>query len=107
MTIDYEIIGKRIKEERLKNKLKQEEIADKIGISTAFYSRIENGKAKINLKRLFEISEILGKSVGYFIDNSVQTSKMYLNYEFNELFDKCNTNQKKFIYNITELIAKK
>ena len=40
MVIDYELIGKRIKAERVKHKLTQEDMAERIETSIAFYSRI-------------------------------------------------------------------
>ena len=67
MVIDYEIIGKRIRAERVKQKLTQEDMAEKIETSIAFYSRIETGRAHINLARIIEIANILNISPGYFL----------------------------------------
>lgn len=51
MVIDYKIIGKRIKAERAKHKFTQEEMAEKLNTSVAFYSRIETGRSHVNLTR--------------------------------------------------------
>ena len=40
MLPDYSVIGRRIKKTRIKNKLKQETLADKIDVSVAYLSRI-------------------------------------------------------------------
>lgn len=107
MTLDYEIIGKRIRKERLKNNLTQEEMADKINTSVAFYSRIETGKSHINLKRLVQISDLFGVTAGYFLVGSSENADEYLNREFNEILKQCTPKQQKFIYDLAELVLKK
>jgi transcriptional regulator with XRE-family HTH domain len=67
MVIDYKIIGKRIKAERAKHKFTQEEMAEKLNTSVAFYSRIETGRSHVNLTRIMEIANILNVSAGYFL----------------------------------------
>ncbi len=52
MIPDYRIIGKRIKNARLAKGMKQEELAEEIDVSMAFLSRIETGRAGINLKKI-------------------------------------------------------
>lgn len=66
MLPDYSVIGRRIKKTRIKNKLKQETLADKIDVSVAYLSRVERGNAQINLKRLTQVAEILGVSPGIY-----------------------------------------
>ena len=107
MAPDYELIGKRIKKERLKHKLTQEDMADKIDTSVAFYSRVETGKSPINLKRIVQIADLLGVSAGYFITGTNEGKDDYLNYEFKEVLSKCTPEQQKFIYRVAELVAEK
>ena len=97
MDIDYEIIGKRIKETRLRKNLTQQNIAKKLNISVAFLSR----------ERLVEISNLLNIQVSYLIDGSAKKSKIYLKNELNEILDKCTIEQRKFIYNIAKLVIEK
>ena len=106
MSIDYQIIGKRIKEARIKKKLTQENMADIIDTSIAFYSRLETGKTHINLKRIVQIAEILEMPVGYFITGSREKKEDYLNQDFKEILESCSPKKQKFIYEIAELIAK-
>lgn len=107
MTVDYEVIGKRIKKERLKQHLTQEEMAYKIRTSVAFYSRLETGKSHINLKRLVQISDLFGIPAGYFLAGSSENAEGYLNDEFKEILNKCSPKQQKFIYEMAELVLKK
>ena len=61
------ILAERLKEERLKAGLTQEQLAAKIGTKKTYISRIENGKADVQLSTLFRIFEGLGKRVSLTI----------------------------------------
>ena len=60
-------LAQTLKEERKRAGLTQEELADKIGTKKAYISRLENGKADIQLSTLFRIFEGLGKRVSLTI----------------------------------------
>ena len=62
-----EYVGKRIKEERQKRKIKQNELAKKIGIQNSTLSQYENGKSEPNQEMLFKIAEALGINVSDLI----------------------------------------
>lgn len=106
MLTDYSVIGRRIKNIRLKRNLKQEELADKIDVSVAFMSRVEAGKSQINLKRLIQIAKVLNVSPGYLLTGCETSSKDYLKEDFKAILDKCTPEQQKLIYKISELVSK-
>ena len=60
-------LAQTLKEERKRAGLTQEELADKIGTKKTYISRLENGKADIQLSTLFRIFEGLGKRVSLTI----------------------------------------
>ena len=51
------IIGELLKEERAKAKMTQAQLAEKTGTKKSYISRIENGRADIQLSTLFRIIE--------------------------------------------------
>ncbi len=104
MVVDYTLIGRRIKYARMRNKITQEEMAAKLDVSVAFYSRVERGTSHVNLARIIEISDILGMSVAFFITGVSEEANNYLDVEFKELLEKCTPKQQKFIYQIAELV---
>lgn len=106
MLPDYSVIGRRIKNARIAQKLKQEELADKIDVSVAFMSRVERGNSKVNLKRLTQIAEVLNVSPGYLLTGSNASSKDYLKEDFKDILSKCTPEQQKFIYKVSELVIK-
>ena len=105
MAIDYEIIGKRMKKQRVKKGLTQEDMADELSVSVAFYSRIETGRSHVNLKRIVQIAEILEVDPSCFLTGINEIEEIYLNKEFNEILKSCTPKQQKFIYNIAKLVS--
>ena len=56
-------LAQTLKDERLRAGLTQEQLAEKIGTKKTYISRLENGKADIQLNTLFRIFEGLGRRV--------------------------------------------
>ncbi len=61
--VDAFILGERLREERQKVGLTQEQLADKIGTKKSYISRVENGHADIQLSTLQKIFQGLGRKV--------------------------------------------
>lgn len=61
------ILAERLKEERKKAGLTQAQLAEKIGTKKSYISRIENGRADVQLSTLFKIFQGLGKRVSIAI----------------------------------------
>ena len=61
------IIGEKLKSERLKAGMTQEQLAAKIGTKKSYISRIENGHADVQLSTLFRIFQGLGRKVSFTI----------------------------------------
>lgn len=106
MAVDYNIIGERIKNARRAKNLTQEDLAEKIGVSIAFLSRIERGSSQINLKRLSQICQLLGVTEGQILNGSSDNSKKYLDTEFAMLLGSCSVEQQKLIYDVAKVIAR-
>lgn len=60
-------LAETLKEERLKAGLTQQQLAERIGTKKTYISRLENGKADIQLSTLFRIFEGLGRRVSLTI----------------------------------------
>ena len=57
---DAFILGEKLKEERLKAGLTQEQLAMRIGTKKAYISRVENGHTDVQISTLFKIIEVRG-----------------------------------------------
>lgn len=63
MECDAFIIGEQLKDERIKAGLTQEELAKKIGTKKSFISRVENGRADIQLSTLVKVFRGVGREI--------------------------------------------
>ena len=105
VNIDYKIIGKRIKDSRMKANITQQKLAEMLDASTAYLSRIERGGANVNLRRLMQISIALKVPIQYLVAGSTEESEVYLKREFREVLDECTPDKQKLIYNIAKIVA--
>lgn len=107
MAVDYNIIGERIKLARKERNMTQEKLAEEMGVSIAFLSRIERGSSQINLKRLSQICNILGTTEGEILNGVSSGSSTYLDSELSNILKNCSSEQVKLIYEIAKVIANK
>lgn len=63
MECDAFIIGEQLKAERARAGLTQEQLAEKVGSKKSFISRIENGRADIQISTLVKLFHGLGRKV--------------------------------------------
>ncbi len=68
-----EFVGKTLKELRKKSGIKQNELAEKIGISEKHLSKIETGKNYPSLDNFLKMAEILNFNLDSFGLNSMQS----------------------------------
>ncbi|MGI5984659.1 MAG: helix-turn-helix domain-containing protein [Oscillospiraceae bacterium] len=61
------IVGNNLQSLRSERNFTQEEVAEKIGISTSFYANLERGKKGISNAVLREIAACLGVTVDYLL----------------------------------------
>lgn len=68
------VLAELIRSKRAGKGLKQEDIADRLGISIGTYSNIERGKTDITVSRLYEIADILDVSIYDFLPPNMISS---------------------------------
>ena len=104
MNIDYAIIGERIRNERKKKGLTQEQLSEKIDLTTVYLSRIERGIAHVNLKRLSQLANVLEVPVELLISGTADDSKVYLDKELSNILNSCTPEKQRLIYNIAKIV---
>ncbi len=73
--MDYKTMGKNIAEIRSKNHLTQEQLAEKINVSTVFISQIETAVRKPSLETIYKLSIALNTTVDTLIGNDCLQTK--------------------------------
>lgn len=61
------LVGNNIRKYRIEHKLTQEQLAEKIGISTSFCANLERGKKSMSIATLRDIAMALEISVDYLL----------------------------------------
>jgi len=59
----YEVIGRRVRQARERQQLKQEEVAARVGLSRATITQVESGHQKLPLQSLYLIAAALGAAI--------------------------------------------
>lgn len=67
MDINKKLIGKRIKHRRESSGLSQDQLAEKLNLSTNHISSMECGKSLLTTKRLLSLCEVLGGTPDYYL----------------------------------------
>lgn len=73
--LDFEYIGKRLREIRISKGLTQEYVASCADVNTSHISNIENNRVKISLTTLVHACNALGVTVDYVLHNEYDDSQ--------------------------------
>ena len=93
--IDYTLIGKRIQTQRLEKGITQEKLAEQVGISVVYLSKIENGRVYPTLETLSNICTELDTELAAILTNTEVARKDYANDRVVELFNACSLRVKR------------
>lgn len=98
--MDYYEIGQRVRKFRKAHQLSQEELAERIGISTTHMSHIETGNTKLSLPVLVSLATALEVSADDLLfDNTVVTRDSVID-DLTSLLENCSVAQVKVLKDI-------
>ena len=106
MEIDYQAIGKRIRDRRSNMGYSQELLAFECDLSVPYISQIENGRKSVSLHALLQIADSLDCTLDFLIFG---TSSFYISskeYDFNETVENCSKEERKYLYDLLSLNIK-
>lgn len=98
--MDYYAIGQRIRKIRKAHGLSQEELAEKIGISTTHMSHIETGNTKLSLPVFVDLAAALEIRTDELLYDGSSAERSAAIEEIIRLLDTCTTQQVKIIEDI-------
>lgn len=73
--VDYKALGKRIREERLKKGMSQQELASLVQIEASNLSNIERGAGRASMNTFIRIVAALGTTSGQLLQDSLPQEK--------------------------------
>jgi transcriptional regulator with XRE-family HTH domain len=104
MSVNYEKLGKRIKSARKARNFTQEDLAEKMGLSSNYISNIERSSSKPSLDTLVDICNFLEVTADYVLLDSVYASKEMMMDEIALKLKKCSDKNIRLISSIITTI---
>ena len=98
------ILGEIFKDYRIKNKLTQEKIAEKLGISVKYISRIENGTGGVKVETLINYMNILSISPNVIFDKLIVNDDLRIQLELSKKVSSLSTNKMQFVVSVIDLL---
>ncbi len=102
--MDYYAIGQRIRRFRKANGLSQEELADRVGISTTHMSHIETGNTKLSLSVLVLLSQTLGVRTDDLMFENADAGGSAAAEEILEILNGCTPQQLCFLRDMLQSV---
>lgn len=105
LAVNYSLLGKRIREERLRLNLTQEKLAEDTGISTAYLGQIERGERNVTLDKLIPLANRLGVTVDFLLADYVTAVEDDISLKYlNQLLQGKTAAEKEMAVNMVKLL---
>ncbi len=99
------MIGKRIREERLILRLTQEQLAEKAGLNESYVGQIERGTKNPSLESLIKLSAALGVTIDFLLQDVLDLRKTELIRELSTVVATRNDDEIRLLINISRLVS--
>lgn len=106
MTVDYRLIGSRIKFKRKQAKMTQEKLAEELDVTVGYVSQLERGITKISLSTLAMISTTLKCDMAFFVTGAATEEPAYLQSELMQKYSKLTLKQKRYVIGFIDVMLK-
>lgn len=104
MSLNFKLIGRRVKETRKQQHLSQAELAERIDVSLSYISYIENAKKQASLGVLVLIANELGITIDNLLcGNQLHDSEEYRT-DMELLMSDCSSYEKRVIFELAYAI---
>lgn len=100
--MDYILLGKRIRDERLLLRLTLEKLAERTDKSINFIGQIERGEGKPSLETMVDIANALGTTVDSLLQDNVKAVNDSIGKEVEAIIRTLDDNGKQFILDVVK-----
>ncbi len=105
MAIDYQIIGQRLQDSRKAQNMTQEVLAEKVGITVVYLSKVENGRVRPTLELLDDLCSTLGLNLSKLLTGVQIQEANYANERVVALLRSCSPDIKEAALDILERLS--
>lgn len=102
--LNFEQIGKRLKEIRISKCITQEYVAGIADVNVSHISNIENNRVKVSLSTLVHICNALNITVDYILAEEYKYTSDVIDKEILRELQDCNIDMKKRILKIIQIL---
>lgn len=102
--MNYYEIGQRIRKFRKACNLSQEELAEKVGISTTHMSHIETGNTKLSLSVFVDIANALSVQTDELLYDIPRNNKHNMKEKIDEVLDSCTLRESYVLLDIMKSV---
>lgn len=106
VVVKLDTIGKNIRKYRLLKKLRQEDLAEKAGLSINYVGAIERGEKVPSLETLLAIINALGVSADMILVDVIDTGYIVKDSVLAEKLDKLSAEDRAKIYDVIDTMLK-
>ena len=99
-------IGKNIRKFRLMKKLRQEDLAEKAGLSTNYIGAVERGEKLPSLETFIIIVNALGVSADMVLSDVIETGYLVRSSMLNEKIEKLSEEDRARVYDVLEALMR-
>lgn len=99
-------IGKNVRKYRLMKKLRQEDLAEKAGLTTNYFGMVERGEKIPSLETFIKILNALGVSADMVLSEVLDTGYTVKNSMLNEKLEKLTPEDRDRIYEVLDTLIK-
>lgn len=105
MTMVFKNLGQRIREERIKHRLTQEQLAEAAEVNESYIGQVERGEKNPSLETVVSIANSLGVTVDYLLQEEVKAKPSGLLDELMLVAKNTNPDELRLILNICKMIS--
>lgn len=106
MSLNYQVIGRRIRNYRQQRNLSQVSVAEKINRSGTYVSYLESGIKHPGLETLVSIANILGVTADMLLGENLEHMRLALELEYQQVFIDCTEEEKRFLMESVKALKK-
>ncbi len=106
MAIDYAMIGRRLQDSRKAQNLTQEVLAEQVGITVVYLSKVENGRVRPTLELLDSLCGTLGITISGLLTGVQMQEASYANERVVALLRSCSPEVKGAAIDILERLSR-
>ena len=102
--MDRHLLGKRLREARIRSGLTQEQTAENINVSTTYIGLVERGERSITLEKLVLLAQCFHTTVDYLLSDSLSAAESPQDNRMHLLWNSASPSEKDLILSIMQSI---